>query len=283
MQDFLLTPLLQEAVTFKLASQVHNLRPENDHALGPLDLFPDRIAATADWRNLLFGGWWSWLEKWGRMVSIFIGLYYLYVLGRWVLTTLFSMRVLYQEHGFGPNLLWGLGPAQNVCPMQFYQRWRRFKQRATSPTTPETTRVAFSDTPHEYLAIHEVGGPPLPRRNRAVSNVYPPLPAKSSYMYSNNPWTLYTEPGRRTIPAGPPRETLYSTRDPWPTERTTKCRCSFLVHNSRQHPLLPTRDLPEPERPLRPLLPTSSSYLYTGPRLPRGPPEPSSRQVLLAT
>ena len=81
MQDLLLTPLLREVVTYKLAHQVHNLRPENHHVLGPLDLFPDSIAATADWRNLLFGSWWSWLEKWGKLVSILIGLYYLYVIG----------------------------------------------------------------------------------------------------------------------------------------------------------------------------------------------------------
>ena len=36
MQDFLLTPLFQEVVTYKLAHQVHNLRPENQHVLGPL-------------------------------------------------------------------------------------------------------------------------------------------------------------------------------------------------------------------------------------------------------
>ena len=59
MQDFLLTPFLREAVIYKLAHQVYNLRPENEHVLGPLDLFPDTIAATADWRNLLFGGWWE--------------------------------------------------------------------------------------------------------------------------------------------------------------------------------------------------------------------------------
>ena len=49
--------------------------------LGRWNLFPHSIAATADWRNLLFGGWWSWLEKWGKLVSIFLGLYYLYVIG----------------------------------------------------------------------------------------------------------------------------------------------------------------------------------------------------------
>ena len=42
-QDFLLTPLLREAVTYKLAHQVHNLRPENKYALGPLDMFPVNI------------------------------------------------------------------------------------------------------------------------------------------------------------------------------------------------------------------------------------------------
>ena len=85
------------------------MRPENNYALGPLDVFPADIAAAADWRNLLFGGWWSWLEKWGKLVSIFLGIYYLYAVGRWLLTTLFSLWVLYQEHGFGPNLLWGQG------------------------------------------------------------------------------------------------------------------------------------------------------------------------------
>ena len=56
MQDFLLTPLLREAMTYKLAHQVHNLRPENEHILGPLNIFPVDAAAAADWRNLLFGG-----------------------------------------------------------------------------------------------------------------------------------------------------------------------------------------------------------------------------------
>ena len=61
MQDFLLTPLLHEAVTYKLAHQIHNLRPEKDYALGPLDMFPAGIADAADWRNLILGaggvGW----------------------------------------------------------------------------------------------------------------------------------------------------------------------------------------------------------------------------------
>ena len=66
MQDFLLTPLLREAITYKLAHQVNNLWPENKYALGPLDMFPASITDAADWRNLIFGGWWSWLEKWGK-------------------------------------------------------------------------------------------------------------------------------------------------------------------------------------------------------------------------
>ena len=197
MQDFLLTPLLREAVIYKLAQQVHNLRPENEHVLGPLDLFPDTIATTADWRNLLFGGWWSWLEKWGKLVSICIGLYYLYVIGRWLLTTVFSMRVLYQEHGFGPNLLWGLGPGRNVFPMRFYRRWRRGRQRAHQDPPLEARRGRSACAPHDYLALHELEGPPLPRRNRAVSNVYPPLPAKSASLYSNDPRAEYVTRGSR--------------------------------------------------------------------------------------
>ena len=146
MQDFLLTPLLREAVTYKLAHQVHNLRPENEYVLGPLDVFPVDAAAAADWRNLLFGGWWSWLEKWGKVASICIGAYYLYVAARWVITTLFSLKVLYEEHGFGPNLLWGFGPGQDVFPMRFYRRWRRFKQHLSPTGRGETPQTSASST-----------------------------------------------------------------------------------------------------------------------------------------
>ena len=157
---------------------------------GPLDMFPAGIADATDWRNLIFGGWWSWLEKWGKLVSILLGIYYLYVVGQWLLTNLFSLRVLYQEHGFSPNLLWGLGPGQDIFPMRFYRRWRRFKQHF-APKDPEHDEPPslmprdYEPLPlrpraplhHEYLAVHEPEGPPLPRRNHVVSNVYLSLPA----------------------------------------------------------------------------------------------------------
>ena len=144
-------------------------------------MFLAGIADAADWRNLTFGGWWSWLEKWGKMVSIFLGVYYLYVLGRWLLTTLFSLQILYQEHGFSPNLLWGLGPGQDVFPMRFYRQWRRFKQHFV-PKAPGHGRTPlplprdYESLPlrlrvpvnHEYLTVDEAERPPLPSRN-----VYP--------------------------------------------------------------------------------------------------------------
>ena len=170
----------------------HNLRPEKEYALGPLDMSPAGIADAADWRNLIFGGWWSWLEKWGKMVSIFLGVYYLYVVGRWLLTTLFSLRILYQEHGFNPNLLWGLGPGQDVFPMRFYRQWRRFKQHFE----PEDSRRGLTPLPlprdyeplrprvpphHEYLTVHEAERPSLPSRN-----VYPPLPSSDRSSISSS-------------------------------------------------------------------------------------------------
>ena len=120
--------LLPSFTIRRLFTPIPHQAPENDYALGPLDMFPADIAAAVDWCNLLFGCWWSWLEKWGKLVSIILRLYYLYVVGCWLLTTLFSLRVLYQEHGFGPNFLWGLGPGQDVFPMRFYRQWRCFKQ-----------------------------------------------------------------------------------------------------------------------------------------------------------
>ena len=163
-------------MTYKLANQVHNLRPENEHVLGPLDVFHVDAAAAADGRNLLFGGWWSWLEKWGKLASIFIGAYYLYVAGRWLLTTLFSLKVLYDKHGFGPNLLWGLGPGQGVFPMRFYHRWRRFKQHLSKADGREAAQAPPLTAPHEYLALNEVEMPPLPRSNPVRTSVYPELP-----------------------------------------------------------------------------------------------------------
>ena len=199
MQDFLLTPLLWEVVTYKLAHQVHNLRPENEHVLGPLDVFPVDTAADADWRNLLFGGWWSWLEKWGKLASIFIGAYYLYVAGRWLITTLFSLKVLYDEHGFGPNLLWGLGPGQGVFLMRFYRRWRRFKQHLSQADGREAAQAPPITASHEYLALNEVEMPPLPRRNPVRSSVYPELPTlKHTPGDTDRPSTAnYARPERR--------------------------------------------------------------------------------------
>ena len=174
-------PFTHEDVTYKLAYQVHNLRPENEHVLGPLDVFPVDAAAAADWRNLLFGGWWSWLEKWGKLASIFIGVYYLYVAARRVITTLFSLKVLYEEHGFGPNLLWGLGPGQDVFPMQFLPPVEALQTTPFhQPGEEKIHKPRPRPLPHEYLTMEEVLAPSLPRRNPARPGVYPELPATQS-------------------------------------------------------------------------------------------------------
>ena len=167
---------------------------------------PQHLAANTilNWQNLLFGGWWSWLEKWGKLVSIFLGVYYLYVIGRWLITMFFSLRVLYQEHGFGPNLLWGLGPGQDVFPMRFYLRWRQFKQHFSQAEKCDPKRAPPTPAHHEYLALNDMEGPPLPRRNRAVANVYPLLP-KSPSVYSNErPAAIYAVHDRRTHVEVPP-------------------------------------------------------------------------------
>ena len=51
--------------------------------------------------------------------------------------------------------------------------------------------------PHDYLALDEIEVPPLPRRNRAVANIYPPLPAKPASLYSNDPRGEYAVPNNR--------------------------------------------------------------------------------------
>ena len=174
MQDFLLTPLLREAVTYKLAHQIHNLRPEKDYALGPLDMFPAGIADAADWRNLIFEGWWSWLEKWGKFVSIFLsGI--LPLRGRQMAThdSVLTSRPLSGTR-FQPQPAVGIGTWTGCVPYAVLPcRWRRFKQHFT-PEGPHCCRTPLPPPrdyeplrprvplQHDYLTVHEEK-PPLPR------------------------------------------------------------------------------------------------------------------------
>ena len=189
MQDFLLTPLLREAVTYKLAHQINNLRPENQYALGPLDMFPANIGDAADWRNLIFGGWWSWLERWGKLVSILLGSLLPLLLSASGYSPLFSPSVFStRSMASAPISCGDLDPARtsslcgstddgdgsnNISPR------RNLGVVGPRCHQPATMRPFCCDREppfdHEYLMVHEPDGPPLPRRN-----VYPPLPTYHS-------------------------------------------------------------------------------------------------------
>ena len=108
-----------------------------------MDMFPQEVIDAASWRQLLFGGWWGWLEEWGQIVSVLLGIYYAYVFVKAGLTACFSLGVLYQEHGFSPNLLWGLGLGRKLFPMRFYRRWREF-QRGHRPRNGTTGGAQFA-------------------------------------------------------------------------------------------------------------------------------------------
>ena len=111
------------------------------------------------------------MEQWGQWVSICLGLYYAYGLLRSAFSALFSCRVLYQEHGLSPSLLWGLGMGRKLFPMRFYRRWRRFqvtqrraeekrarRRRPDPPPRPNTVH-------HEYLLVQ-------PNASTRRSNTY---------------------------------------------------------------------------------------------------------------
>ena len=184
LQDFLMAPLIREAVTYKLAYQVRNLQPGNQHLVTPMDMFPQEIIDAASWRQLLFGGWWGWLEEWGQIVSVLLGLYYAYVFLKAGLTACFSLGVLYQEHGLSPNLLWGLGLGRKLFPMRFYRRWREF-QRGSHPRTRTTGDIPLAaltaprppprplPLEHEYLAVGTNVATPPPTGNIPSAGLYP--------------------------------------------------------------------------------------------------------------
>ena len=184
LQDFLMAPLIREAVTYKLAYQVRNLQPGNQHVVTPMDMFPQEVIDAAGWRQLLFGGWWGWLEEWGQIVSVLLGLYYAYVFLKAGLTACFSLGVLYQEHGFSPNLLWGLGVGRKLFPMRFYRRWREFQRGGRQRTrTREETPFAALTAPrppprpipneHEYLAVGTEAPSSTLARSPGTFGLYP--------------------------------------------------------------------------------------------------------------
>ena len=52
-----------------LAGASSTTGPQKKYALWPLDVFPEGLMDPIDWRNLVFGNWWSWLEKWGKLAT----------------------------------------------------------------------------------------------------------------------------------------------------------------------------------------------------------------------
>ena len=168
--------------------------------------------------------------------------------------------------GLAPILLCGFGPVQNFFPMRFYRRWRQFKQQVICPKTSKVARGPRIDIPHEYLAINEVEGPLLLRCNRTVSNVYPPLPAKSSSSYSNDPQTLYVDQGHKMTTTSPPREALYTARVQLAAARAAP-RCTSFLHDPQSGMTPPAADARTsptfPRRPVghrQPGLVTSASF-----------------------
>ena len=241
LQDFLMAPLIREAVTYKLAYQVRNVQPGNQHLVTPMDMFPQEVIDAASWRQLIFGGWWGWLEEWGQIVSVLLGLYYAYVFLKAGLTACFSLGVLYQEHGLSPNLLWGLGLGRTLFPMRFYRRWREF-QRGHRPRTGAT-----DGSPFTALTAPRPPPRPLPREHEylAVGTEVPPSP-------------------RVTDPVGPslyPEFELSGNDTGSPTECPTKSETPAAAL-----PGVPAAvEVPEVQRVVRPTAPDPRAAALTSP------------------
>ena len=135
--------------------------------------------------------------------------------------------------------------------MRFYRWWRRFRQQVRPDSSLEMPSGRPTRTPHDYLALNEIEGPPLPRRNRAVSIVYPPLPAKSTSLYSNDPRAEYTVREPRPAAAKVSGAALYATRNPAPVSGAAPCLVSALTGQ-------PSRGTPPAADARMPPIPTSS-------------------------
>ena len=134
---------------------------------------------------------------------------------------------------FQPQPSVGARSRTEVFPMWCYCRWRRFKQHFSHKDTYD--QPPRPPVHHEYLAIREDEGPPLPRRNRAVSNVYPSLPdSKTSRTYANHHQAV-----------------VYASRDPRVTVRATP-ECTPLYAGPSVEVIPPAAD----SRAVRPAIPT---------------------------
>ena len=122
------------------------------------------------------------MEEWGQLVSVGLGVYYLYKILRTIFTACFSLRVLYQEHGVSPSLLWGLGVGRNLFPMRFYRRWRRAQNHREDQPPRPPPRPFPAD--HEYLALDSVARPAPTQETTQSPRVYPGLEKERSRLPS---------------------------------------------------------------------------------------------------
>ena len=108
LQDYLEFPRIQSAVTYKLADQAHNIRPET--SITPDILFPPHAIPSGSWTTFILGSLWGKLRRLGEMASIFVG-GFLLLKSLWaIFKVLASAYHMIMSYGCSLQVLWACCP-----------------------------------------------------------------------------------------------------------------------------------------------------------------------------
>ena len=104
LQRYLEFPRVQNAITYKLAEQAIDIRPET--YISPLNLFPPGSLPSGSWHSFILGKFWGAIKQLGEVASIFVGVFLLTKTAWGLFKICANGYHLFLKHGISPQLLW---------------------------------------------------------------------------------------------------------------------------------------------------------------------------------
>ena len=104
LQRYLEMGRLQQAISYKCASQAGNLNP--NQAITPSNLFPSYTLPGGSWHIFILGRIWGSLRSLGEIASVCLASFVILRTLWYLIKVLLNFHYLYRSHGFTPILAW---------------------------------------------------------------------------------------------------------------------------------------------------------------------------------
>ena len=104
LQRYLELGRVQEAISYKLAEQAGNVRPED--YISPSMLFPTHAIPGGSWSTFVLGKIWGWLRGLGEFTSIVLAILVIVRAFWYLMKVCMNCRYIYDVHGCAPSLAW---------------------------------------------------------------------------------------------------------------------------------------------------------------------------------